>query len=458
MQRARLPVVVFCLFLVSSMVVACGGQSLQAEDSESPTATPSLTATTDPAMELPPYLVSVTPDPSAAVGLDLKICAAFEVTDEDMVVRNESVWFEIAGVEHQRVANVTVQIGDVTERHGCSTLRQLLEERDLDSAPPAGPMEVAVRYQDPEGAEHRYSWNVNFSLSNTPEAPAEVRRVREVYRLLQTIDSGKSGKDLTIAGYFLDGDVLDVYLLDNADLETVRAEVETALEGVMPSGDIRFARLDSPPDSQQLNAWATEARAAVKGTDGIRLHSSSGGCCNIWDRVTFVVGTVYSAHLIRQALAETSVPQEAVFVELPRQPKVEESSNGLHDIDATLEFGPVVRRGTALQVDVVWTNLGDGTVEYTYSPIVPATLVVFSTAGEVVWASHDGGPIFAVGATARLEPGEEKRFTQYWDLADEDGFAVPPGDYIVQAQTHVGSQLDTLPPLVSEAHTLRIEP
>lgn len=275
--------------------------------------------------------------------------------------------------------------------------------------------------------------------------------------MLQAIDAGRASREQTIAGYFLEGDILNVYLLDGADAEAVRAEVEAALGDVMPSGGVRLSRLDSPPDDAQFEAWVDELRGLIWSAEGIIVHSGTGGCCNIWDRVHYSVGTAYSAHLLREVVARTSVPQEAVFVEVSARPKIEEPSTGQLNVGTTVEFSPEIERGMVLRMDVVWTNLGEEAVDLLYSPVVPANLVVFSPDGGAVWASHDGGPIFDIGASANLAPGEELRFSHHWDLSDEDGFALPPGDYLVQAQTDV-SDLRPERAMVSELYPLRIEP
>jgi hypothetical protein len=276
---------------------------------------------------------------------------------------------------------------------------------------------------------------VTLDLGDPIVAPPEVHRIRGLYRPLITIDDQRADwRDQTIAGYFLADDVLHLYLLDGADPEIARAKAEQLLLGKLPPGGIEISRLESPPSSRQLEEWIDEARPA-RSAAGVILYGASGGCCNVRNRVRFMVGTAYSTHLLREALTETSLPQEGALVEIPPRPRLEEPSQGA--VRAALELDEAVQSGSALRIEATWTNVGDTRAEFTYSPVVPANIVVFSEAGELAWASYGGGPIIAIGAGADLAPGEELRFARYWDLTDVDGFALPPGDYLVQAQEDV---------------------
>lgn len=104
------------------------------------------------------------------------------------------------------------------------------------------------------------------------------------------------------------------------------------------------------------------------------------------------------------------------------------SANGIR---STIEMPSSARRGELLRIDAVWTNASDSTVSFMYGPSLPTNVIVFTAVGEPVWASHGGGMVTDVGASAELAPGEDLRFTRYWELVDEDGFGLPPGDYLV---------------------------
>jgi hypothetical protein len=252
--------------------------------------------------------------------------------------------------------------------------------------------------------------------------------------------------------------VLYVYLAPSADPEGVRPTVEEVFGSELPPGAVQIvAQGDYPLD--QLAQWYREARNSVGVVEGLQFSDLD----ERLGRIEFGVQTEYAAHQARKALARTGVPQDAVAIEVASPHRLDDppvQTDSPIGVGISLDFPPTMQQGQAIPIEVVLTNEGDETVRFEYNPHHPMNVMVFNHAGDQVWAKRRGGVITLPAREAELAPGEEIRFKVYWDLTDQDGFALPPGRYLVRGTSNIHDFVESrVRPmaLASGTHQLVIE-
>jgi hypothetical protein len=310
----------------------------------------------------------VEPVNGTPVRLDFRACATFDITEEGMGQEwSGPVWFEIAGTELGEGITIVNSRIDPTEGTACTSgLGSLLEEDALANMPPVteGPIDISVRYQTPQGEEHRHAWRIQLRLT-APEAPPEIHQVRNAYNLFQKVVEQVPG---SITGHFLDLDrgVLYVYLTPSADPEGVRPMVEEVFGSELPSGGVQVVvQGDYPLD--QLAQWYREARNSVEVVEGLQFSDLD----ERLGRIEFGVQTEYAAHQTRKALARTGVPQDAVAIEVASPHRLDDppvQTDSPIGVGISLDFPPTVQQGQAIPIEVVLTNEGDETVRFEYNP------------------------------------------------------------------------------------------
>jgi hypothetical protein len=103
---------------------------------------------------------------------------------------------------------------------------------------------------------------------------------------------------------------------------------------------------------------------------------------------------------------------------------------------------------------ITWT---DGGKEYTgpvtlKRPAIPNDFVVVRPDGSKVWdLLCEAGAIAGAGMTTTLEPGQELIFMDEWKQWDNQGEAVPPGDYLIYGVFDTHPELATGPTKVTIA-------
>jgi hypothetical protein len=214
----------------------------------------------------------------------------------------------------------------------------------------------------------------------------------------------------------------------------VQPIVEEVFGGKVPANGVRVIQPDYPPG--RLHSWYQEVQDAIWPVGSVQsstLDERQG-------RIKFGVQTAYAAYKARKALTRTGVPQEAVVIEVASKrtlddpPEQEDSPIG---VGISLDSPSKVQVGQLVPIEVVLTNNGAERVSFVYNPHHPMNVMVFTGDGEQVWAKQRGGLITAPANEANLAPNEELRFQVYWDLTDQDGFALPPGRYLVRGTSGI---------------------
>jgi hypothetical protein len=80
-------------------------------------------------------------------------------------------------------------------------------------------------------------------------------------------------------------------------------------------------------------------------------------------------------------------------------------------------------------------NMSDSTVNISgYDPSEAYYFHVFDTGGQEVWQSWYGFKLASVEKEWRMAPHEVLTREMIWPESDNDGVALPPGDYTVRAE------------------------
>ena len=238
------------------------------------------------------------------------------------------------------------------------------------------------------------------------------------------------------------------------------AKVETGRQATpLPTLAVDIPTLQNEYTSQQLGRWRKEAEDAVWPL-GVGWSS--------WvdvgrNRIAFTTYTSYGAEKAREAIAETTVPIDAVVFDVDPKQQLDEppiqidTPNGIR---ISLEFEPSAPVGQPVLFEVVLTNRGDGAAEIEHGDPAEDNVLVFTSDGDQIWTKLRG--IFiGVGGSTRLEPGEQIRLQTIWEQRDMDGFALPPGCYLVRGSIRFlesGNGLRSILLLATKPHELVIQP
>lgn len=388
---------------------------------------------------LAPFLLEVQPPPGTVVHFDSQGSATLDISPSGLGKDYRGrMWASIAGAE-TTTGITTVDNRDSPTRGTApiGSIKNALEYGSLKMAPPlkSGPIELQVRYQDREGREIKYAWTVYLDLS-APDLPADVTRVRDTYGLVEKARALDPG----IAGHYLDlkRDALEVYLADGADPRAA----EDALNQVFTSekrptgGIIVITPHVTFPDGDVYR----RVNVAVTGA-GTSIHSAWQDTRH--NRISFEVESPEDVHKSYAALAEAGLPREAVvFSVAPKRslnslPVQQVASNG---VAISVEFSPTMQQGMAYPFRILLTNTTDQLVEFEHNGfewLFLGNIWMYTTDGQYVWDWMGGGGMLPVGGSTRLAPGESRILGKWWTVADRDGFAVPPGRYLVRAEVDI---------------------
>ena len=218
----------------------------------------------------------------------------------------------------------------------------------------------------------------------------------------------------------------------------------------------------SIPAPGQLSQWYREAQKVVWLIDGV--YSSN--IDERRNRIVFGVQTSYVAQQAREALAKTSVPEEAVVFERPPKKRLDDSPVRVDTpigVSISLEFERVVRVGQSVSIEVVLTNKGDGAVEFGHGTPFYENVMIFTSDGDQVWTKLRRAQAGVAGST-RLQPSETVRLQTLWNQRDQDGFELPAGRYLVRGTVQIVDDLGDDGPffsgmdLATEPYELIIQP
>lgn len=127
----------------------------------------------------------------------------------------------------------------------------------------------------------------------------------------------------------------------------------------------------------------------------------------------------------------------------------------------SITFPSPVRVGDTVPITLRLTNTARDAVQFVGSAdLTDFDVIVTRPDGTEVWSRLHGQVLLPVAHTRVLAPGETIELTTAWDLRDNAGVRVAPGEYRIQGLAG-GSELrdvDTDPNLRTETELLTISP
>ncbi len=218
----------------------------------------------------------------------------------------------------------------------------------------------------------------------------------------------------------------------------------------------------STPAPGQLSEWYRDAQKVVWPIDGV----DSSNIDERRNRIVFGVQTSYVAQQAREALAKTSVPEEAVVFEVAPKKRLDDPPVRVDTsigVSISLEFERTVQVGQSVSIEVVLTNKGNGAVEFGHGSPFHENVMIFTSDGDQVWTKLRG-PSDGVAGSTRLQPSETVRLQTLWNQRDQDGFELPEGRYLVRGTVRIVDDLGDDGPffsgmdLATEPYELIIQP
>lgn len=223
-----------------------------------------------------------------------------------------------------------------------------------------------------------------------------------------------------------------VYLMTNPPEPGVTDAQAIAQQLCMRGGtwvpDGRLIVIKAKYSGQRLKEWRDHPALMVDGINSRGIDVKE-------NRVTIGVNTPYAAEQLRKSIEASEVPLDAVFIRVNEQfrlnnpPVIPASETGL---GISVSFSPEVVAGEDVVFEVVITNRTDKTIEIEHGHPSEVDIVVLTTDGTQVWR-HQVGARWGVGMSTEIQAGGEARFAVMWSpQLDQDGFPLPPGDYLVR--------------------------
>ena len=218
----------------------------------------------------------------------------------------------------------------------------------------------------------------------------------------------------------------------------------------------------STPAPGQLSEWYEEAQKAVWPIDGVYTSNID----ERRNRIVFGVQTSYVAQQAREALAKTSVPEEAVVFEVAPKKRLDDPPVRVDTpigVSISLELERTARVGQSVSIEVVLTNKGDGAAGFGHGVPFHENVMIFTSDGALVWTKLRGVQV-GVGGSTRLQPSETVRLQTLWNQRDQDGFELPAGRYLVRGTIRIVDDLGDDGPffsgmdLATESYELIIQP
>lgn len=438
--KSTLSSILLCIALLL-ITSACASEPQQRSSQATTVRTPSSANQT----ELTPRLLSVSPVHGSHVGLDFQPCATFDISVEsDLGLTAEKLKMAytrflpklfVEGIEFPinsiSYSGPDDDQGVPTARAWClDSFRHILERKmPVSIQAKEGALHVEVQYEDVNKTEYRYAWEVFLEISAS-EAPPEVKVIRDTHRLVEEAKEIAPG----IGGYYSKNRVLSVYVQDNANESLVQQAIESVLrKAKAPLRTLKVVK--SQYNASEVYGMYRAAQDAVY--SNARAYMSDYD--EVSNRIVFGVASEYAAHKGREALSKQGIPQEIVYFQVPEKfrpnvpPTAEDSYIG---IDISLDFPPDQKTGTPMFIEVVLINSTDKDVSFEHGTPFYEDVVIFDMNGDEVWRKLFG-VLQGTGGSTTLRPGEKMRLHTYWELIDQDEFALPPGKYLARAITHI---------------------
>ena len=258
------------------------------------------------------------------------------------------------------------------------------------------------------------------SIQTSTPAPTPVEPVaREALQRIAQAGLGEVAPGF--GGLFLDSSdnsIVYVYMLDPSQQEAAEEAAKIILGRERFEQEIREVQvLQGQYSWDQLLVWYREAQKAVWIVD--RVYSSD--IDERRNRIVFGVVNEYTEGQVREALAKTSVPQEAVVFDVAPKHKLDDlpvQLDSLIGVLISLEFERAVSKGQPVSIEVVLTNESDDTVEFDHGIPFHENVMIFTSDGDQVWAKIRGEVLVGTEGTTQLRPGEQVRLPTIWDQRD----------------------------------------
>ena len=262
-----------------------------------------------------------------------------------------------------------------------------------------------------------------------------------------------------------------VELLDRAGVDHIGSGLEITVTGSTSAGQTTVTPAPtatstsdevSTPAPGQLSGWYEEAQKAVWPIDGVYTSYID----ERRNRIVFGVQTSNVAQQAREALAKTSVPEEAVIFEVAPKKMLDDPPVRVDTpigVSISLEFERTVRVGQSVSIELVLTNKGNGAVEFGHGTPFHENVIIFTSDGDQVWTKLRGAQVGVAGST-RLQPSETVRLQTLWNQRDQDGFELPAGRYLVRGTVQIVDDVGDDGPffsgmdLATEPYELIIQP
>lgn len=256
---------------------------------------------------------------------------------------------------------------------------------------------------------------------------------REALRLVSQAGPGEVVPGF--AGLFLDANdnsIVYVYMLDPSQQEAA----ELAARIILDKSVTEVRVLQGKYSWGHLLGWYREAQDIVWPIAGLQSSDIDEGL----NRIEFNFQTSYSAQQAREALATTSIPDEAVVFNVAPQQQLDDPPIQLESpigVSISLEVEDAVPAGQPVSIKVVLTNDSGDVVEFDHGVSFHENVMVFTPEGDQVWAKIRGGVLVGTGGSTQLQPGEQVRLETLWDQRDQDGFPQPEGRYLVRGAVRI---------------------
>ena len=268
------------------------------------------------------------------------------------------------------------------------------------------------------------------NIADVPEPAA-----REALRRMEQAGPGEVVPGF--GGLFLDASdnsIVYVYMLDASQQEAAEQAARIILD-YERIAEVRVLQGDY--SWGQLLGWYREAQRVLWPID----HVFSSDIDEMRNRIAFRVGTSYAAQQAREALAKTSVPNQAVVFQVSSKNRLDDPPvqiESLIGVSISLEFERSVPVERPISIEVVLTNESGNPVEFDHGNPFHENVMIFTASGDQVWAKEiRGQALVGTGDSTRLESDEQVRLQTLWDQRDQDGFELPAGRYLVRGTVQI---------------------
>ena len=148
----------------------------------------------------------------------------------------------------------------------------------------------------------------------------------------------------------------------------------------------------------------------------------------------FEVNTTRSKSLVEEQAVYLGIPQSMLSITVRGQVKLNDPPVQTYSepgIKLTLEIPESVAIGEQATFQIALENTSNRMIDVEISSPPSVDVVVLTIDGKQLWR-HEPALLVGTGRALVLDAGGISRFAVPWDLSDDDGFPLPPGQYLVR--------------------------